>query len=201
MGAYHYYVVMPHFYDGANLTVCKRVLAKIPSNQLLLLDRKFPGLERAMCVYQDFENDIFEALVSAGSALDKYDSIVLIFPEQSNHPTEIIEGVKHYCERGRKCFEVTSDAFGIVLERRKLYLFLKEDDLAIFIKKVRQSSFLLGRDIGTLSFNETVFKELLDISVISTDFAQMGRTAAKLILGKQNLCIRNEFRFIPRGSL
>jgi DNA-binding LacI/PurR family transcriptional regulator len=44
-------------------------------------------------------------------------------------------------------------------------------------------------------------KELLGITVITTDFEAMGRTAAELLLEKQRVKVKNPFYTIRRGSL
>jgi DNA-binding LacI/PurR family transcriptional regulator len=69
------------------------------------------------------------------------------------------------------------------------------------VKKIRQTSFLLGREIGIISFNETPLKELLNMTVITTDFVAMGRTAAQLLLEKKRVKVNNPFYTIRRGSL
>jgi len=73
--------------------------------------------------------------------------------------------------------------------------------LGDLIKKVRLLRSQMGNDIGIISFNETVFKELLDITVITTDFEEMGDTAATLILRKDFRQVRNSFHLIKRLSL
>lgn len=82
-----------------------------------------------------------------------------------------------------------------------LYILLTESDLAFLYKKIKESTFRLGKDIGILSFNETVLKELLDITVVTTDFEEMGRSAAQLVLTGQTLQKRNPITFIRRKSL
>ena len=81
------------------------------------------------------------------------------------------------------------------------YIVIADDDLAILVKKIRKSNYQTGKDIGIISFNETELKELLDITVISTDFVKMGHTAANLILNKKIRQIKNPFKIIIRGSL
>jgi DNA-binding LacI/PurR family transcriptional regulator len=66
---------------------------------------------------------------------------------------------------------------------------------------VRKSNYKAGKEIGIISFNETELKELLDITVISTDFVKMGHTAAGLILKKQVKQVKNPFKIIKRASL
>ena len=73
--------------------------------------------------------------------------------------------------------------------------------LAELIKKSRSSQLTLGKDIGVISFNETALKELLDITVITTDFEKMGRTAATLLINNERIKVKNPFYMIRRGSL
>jgi DNA-binding LacI/PurR family transcriptional regulator len=67
--------------------------------------------------------------------------------------------------------------------------------------KVRETENSLGSDIGIISFNETVFKEPLDITVITTDFEEMSRSAAKMIFSGNVKQIKSLFRLIRRSSL
>jgi DNA-binding transcriptional regulator YhcF (GntR family) len=201
LGKYDYYVIMPHFKNDANKKTCLEIIKKIPENQLLLLDKFIPGLAGSMAVFQDFKTDIFDALVSASVLLDKYDTLMIIFPEENDHPREIIEGLQKFCKGYNKKFSVITNSGKINLAKGIVYLVIKDDDLTVLIKKIRKSSYQTGKEIGIISFNETKLKELLDITVISTDFIKMGQTAASLILEKQIRQIKNPFNIIMRGSL
>jgi DNA-binding LacI/PurR family transcriptional regulator len=96
---------------------------------------------------------------------------------------------------------ISKQATDIGLDAGCVYIVLVESDLAILIKKINSSTNRLGEDIGVISFNETVLKELLEITVITTDFEVMGRTAAELILSHTCRSIRNPFKLILRKSL
>ncbi len=74
-----------------------------------------------------------------------------------------------------------------------MYITLYDDDLATLLKKAKHNNYKLGKDFGILSFNESELKEVLDISVISTNFEQMGQAAANLILNRQIERIKNPF--------
>jgi len=201
IGKYDYYVIMPHFETNANKKTYTKIIKKIPPGELLLLDKSIPELTGIMSVYQDFRTDIFDALVSASELLKKYDRLTIIFPELSNHPPEIIEGLEQFCKNYGKKFNIIRDGEKIKLVKGAVYLVIADDDLAILIKKVRKSDYAMGKEIGIISFNETELKELLDITVISTDFVKMGQTAASLILKKQIRQVRNPFKIIRRSSL
>ena len=90
-----------------------------------------------------------------------------------------------------------------VIRPGNAYINLMEDDLIELIRKVKAAPYQLGREVGILSYNDTPFKEfLLDgITVMSTDFAQMGRTAAQLVRSGSQESAENPFQLIVRQSL
>ena len=52
-----------------------------------------------------------------------------------------------------------------------------------------------------ISYNETPLKELLGITVISTDFKAMGETAAYMVLKNKKEKVKNVFKYIERNSV
>ena len=201
LGKYDYYVIMPHFETNVNKRTYMDVLKKIPPDELLLLDKSVPELSGSMSVFQDFKQDIFDALVSASALLEKYKTLAIIFPEYTNHTPEIIEGLELYCNSYNKKFIINTNGANVRLVKGTAYIVIADDDLAILVKKIRKSNYQTGKDIGIISFNEAELKELLDITVISTDFVKMGQTEANLILNKKIKQIKNPFKIIIRGSL
>ena len=202
LGKYNYYVVMPHFTLDSDKELYRSVLASIPPHELVLLDRDVPELQpECLRVFQDFDKDIFNALAGLQDALAKYERLVLILPSDANHPEELPWGFRSFCLSRNKEFSVVENAKNEVLEAGTAYVVIRETDLVELVKKTRQTSFLLGREIGIISFNETPLKELLGMTVITTDFEAMGRTAATLLLDKQRVKVHNPFYTIRRGSL
>lgn len=202
LGKYNYYVIMPHFFPEADRANYMKIIRTIPPQELVLLDKDLPELTYAhLAVYQDFEKDIFTALESATDLLDKYQKLTLIFPSDGNYPADIVKGFRQFCLLHGKSFSIIESAFGEVLSPGAAYVVVEETDLAELIKKVRQSTYSLGQEIGITSFNETTLKELLSITVITTDFEAMGRMAATLLLDQQKIKIKNSFYMIRRSSL
>jgi DNA-binding LacI/PurR family transcriptional regulator len=99
--------------------------------------------------------------------------------------------------------EVINDIEDHTLSRREVYITLMEEDLVNLIKKTKQLNFKPIRDIGIISYNENPIKEILldGITVISTDFEEMGKVAAQQILSGKSDRIENPFRVIVRDSL
>ena len=90
-----------------------------------------------------------------------------------------------------------------VIQPKHAYINLMEEDLVELIKRIKTTPFVVGQEVGILSYNETPLKEFLleGITVMSTDFAQMGRTAAQLVLNASDEHIENPFQLIVRKSL
>lgn len=200
-GNYHYYVVMPHFFDDAEPSEYLPVIESLPKEGLLLLDKNLSAVKGTFAaVYQDFKQDLFEALSSAKDLLVKYKKLIVVFPPHINHTPDILEGVKSFCKSNKLAFAVKG-SIDSKLTTGAVYIVITDEDLASIIKITRKENYKVGEEIGIISFNETVLKELLDITVVTTDFDQMGRSAAQLILNRESRQIKNPFSIIRRKSL
>ncbi|MBN8820396.1 MULTISPECIES: GntR family transcriptional regulator [unclassified Spirosoma] len=202
LGKYNYYVVMPHFTQDLDKANYMETLESIPANELILLDKDVQELtEPRLSVYQNFDKDICESLENAQDLLMKYNRLVLILPGDGNYPTEIAHGFRSFCVNYNKEFGIKENALQENLQEGTAYVVIEETDLSELVKKVRQSPYELGHEIGIISFNETTLKELLNITVITTDFEAMGYTAASLLLDNKRIKVKNPFYMIRRGSL
>ena len=82
------------------------------------------------------------------------------------------------------------------------YVIIDDGDLVYLVEQAKNLGLQLGRDLGLVSYNETSLKKIAacGISVISTDFAEMGKKIAEIVTGRKNEARYNPFRFIDRGS-
>ena len=202
LGKYHHYVIIPHFFHKTGEARVLKVLKKIPADQLLLLDKNLPKLGvRHASVFQDFKQDIYDALVCATDLLAKYHHIKIVCDRVRNRPVERIEGTTQFCVDNKKKFDVVLDVNREELQPGTAYIVTDEGDLADLIKKIRRSEYELGKDIGIICFDDTPLKETLNITVATTDFEAMGKTSASLLLSGENNQVKNCFQLIRRGSL
>lgn len=208
--AYDYYVIMPHFKTPhlQHVSCTEDVLAALhalPRSKLVILDNDLPQLSGEYAeVSQDFEADIHGALKQGVEKIRKYQKIIMVFPERSiyPHPRRILRGFRRFCVEQKVAFEVIDEIYDdTVLRPGDLFVIIAESDLVSLVKQVRDKGLTLGQDVGIISYNETPLKDLLGIAVISTDFQQMGRTGAEMILEKRTGRIKNPFRLIERDSL
>ncbi len=199
---YSNYVIIPHFLSSAHKA--REIINDLPKNKLLILDKLVDGIEgRYPAVYQNFEQNIFDALQELEERILKYDKVNLVFPYDTYQPRDIIWGFQRFCVNVGIRHEVISDINSHDLKRREVYITLMEEDLVDLIKKTKKLDYQPIRDIGIISYNENPIKEILlnGITVISTDFEEMGRAAARQIIEGRTDHIENPFRVIVRNSL
>ena len=201
---FHYYVIMPHFYEATNHVNVVAILQQIPLENLIILDKQIPELTgKYAAVFQDFNADIYESLCAGIDLIEKYEELVIVFPKDVKYPQEILQGFRNFCVHYNKKGRVIDKANNEVNIASKAYIVLEDADLAELVRQTRHQQLELGKDIGIISFNDTPLKEVLaeGITVISTDHAQMGITAANLLLEKKTIKVKNPFSLIRRKSL
>lgn len=203
LGEYDYYVIMPHFYE--DIECAYKIIKKIPGDKLFVLDKDLAYFQQNYpAVYQDFKRDIFEALESGLMALCKYKLLTLVFPKYPFYPMEIVEGFRNFClANGFKHRIISELKVNDEIAAKEAFVVIEESDLINLIKNVESGKLKLARDVGILSYNDTPLKEIIagGISVISTDHAQMGQCAARMILENRKEKIKNPFHLILRNSL
>lgn len=208
-GRYDHYIVMPHFKDDqlthhSSTAEVMEALEKIPDDKLLILDNYLPLNREIAAVYQDFKTDIYEALKEGLDHLKHYKKIILVYPRKTvyPYPLDILNGFKKFSADFNFDFEILEEIYhDMELREHDAYIIIEESDLVNLVKQVRDRKFIPGKDIGIISYNDTPLKDLLGITVISTDFQVMGETAAYMILKKKKEEVKNVFSFIDRGSV
>lgn len=192
--AYDYYIIMPHFKteDLKHVSFTEEVtkaIKKIPRNKLIILDNIKPEIDGDFIeIYQDFENDIYNALKEGLSKIKKYEKVILIYPQKAvyPYPRRILHGFRKFCVEFKLDFEILDKVYDdMILKKGDLFITIEEADLVNLVKQVREDEFVIGKDIGIISYNDTPLKDLLGITVMSTDFKVMGETTANMILNKQ----------------
>ncbi len=208
--AYDYYIVMPHFKTDtlkhiSHTDEAVKAINRIAKEKLIVMDNNTLHVGNDVVeIYQDFENDIYNALKEGLSKIVKYNRLILVYPEQSvyPYPKRILFGFRKFCIEHVLDFEVIEEVYDdIILKRGDLFITIEEADLVNLVKQIRDKKFKKGTDIGVISYNDTPLKELLGITCISTDFKLMGETAARMILDKKKGKVKNPFNFIDRDSL
>lgn len=200
---YDYIVLMPYFYEDPEEAV--EIIKTIPPTKLMILDRRIPYLKTECgCVYQDFENDIINALDEGLDLLKKYTKLYFVHSNMVPYPPEMARGFRKFCMQNSFKNELIGEVNATTdVKKGEAYIVIEETDLSSLIKNCRTKGLKIGKDVGIISYNETPLKEVLldGITVISTDHEKMGESAANLLLTNSKDSIKNPFVFIRRKSL
>lgn len=207
LGQFNYYVITPHL--PLNKPIQKRViniLKKIPNRQLVILDRNLENLPgNYISVYQDFENDVILGLQQSMEYAKLYSKINVLLMQGSLYGKLVQEGVKKFCQENKIQVSFYDKKIPNVIQPGEAYFILSgqlEDELIKVVQQTKKQNLEIGKDIGILSYNESALNEIIlnGLSVLSTDFIQMGSEAAKLIKEDKTKRIKCNFRFIKRNS-
>jgi DNA-binding LacI/PurR family transcriptional regulator len=197
VGKYTSYVIMPATFDFT-----ADIIAKLPKDKVYILDRKKDDLSSYPVVYQDFEKDVYDALVEGMDLLGKYHTLIMIYPG-GKEPEGRMLGFKRFCNEMGFQFEIIRNLMNKEMKVGEAYFVPSDRNLVHLVKMAAEKGLELGKDAGIVSFNDTPLKEVVagGITTISTDFQLMGQTLARMIQQKSNEKIRNESALIRRGSL
>ena len=197
IGAYNYYVIMP-----ANLKNTHLILEKLQKDSVYILDQTHPDLSEYSGIYQNFEKDIFTNLTKALPQIRKYKKLILLFCEHTQ-PQGLLEGFIKFCKINTIENKVVNSLENITLNIGDIFVIPDDKNLLRIIKKIKEAELILSKDVGIISYNDTLLKEIVEggITTISTDFNEMGKRLAKMIVNKEQLQIENVNSLIIRNSL
>ena len=171
---------------------------------MILLDKLVAGVTGEYgAIYENFENDIYNALEEALPNLSKYNTLNIILPEYTYHPIEISTGFCKFCQEYAFNYKIVHNISKEQINKSEVYISLMEEDLVTLIEKIVDQNLELGKDVGVISYNETAIKKIIlnGLTTISTDFKMMGEKAAELILNKSTEHIEARFYLTLRNSL
>lgn len=202
MDQYSHFVVMPYFNECPE-HICE-VINTIPKHKLIMLSKMLPGITGSYAaVYEDFEDDIFNALIAAGKELSKYHTIKLLFPNNNCYPKEIIRGFSRFCQQYSFDYALVSKIEAEPIREGEVYINLADDDLIRLIERIKALNLTIGEQVGIISYNEAPIKKIIlnGVTTLSADFSEMGRLAAGLIMGKSREHKRVPFQLTLRSTI
>lgn len=197
IGNYTSYVIMPAAFDNVG-----HLISKLPQDKVYILDRLKTELEKYSVVYQNFERDFYDALLEGTPYLKKYRRLVFIHPG-GKEPEERVAAFKRYCEEQGFEYIVVKSLVDVNPSMFEAYFIISDRDLVEVVKLAKKYRYKLGKRFGIVSFNDTTLKEVVagGITTVSTDFVQMGKSLAEMVLNKKKGKIENPSQLIIRNSL
>ena len=157
------------------------LLQEIDPNKLLIVDRHLSLGAAYSYIAQEFEEAIYDALIQLLPDIKKYKQFILLMNEEVDHsPIGIQMAFERFLyEHNIKGAVKKSYSLGSV-EKGNLYFILSDTILWLFLRDCVQKKYTIGQDIGILSQDDNVAKEIVygGITTISTDFNEMAKLAA-----------------------
>ena len=198
VGKYYKYVVMNFDHKEVSPT-----LSVIANEKLLLIDWNIHTEKQNNYVFQDFGKAFYNALENAVDLFKKYKNIQFVYPDYTNHPKETLEFFKKFCWVFNFDYEVITDPKKFNIEKGIAYISVSDRILGHFLEQCKERDLEPGRDVGFLSYNETPMKKFIykGISVVSTDFKELGTKAAAFIANDEVVQSYVSTNLILRESL
>lgn len=195
--AYSHYIIMP-----AKFTNSSSIISHLPKNKVYILDQMPADLINYPAIYQNFERDIFKGLTTGLPYLKKYYKLVLLFQEDIQ-PLGIKNGFSAFCKMNAFDNQIIDSLDTWIPHKGSVYIVPDDINLIRMIKKIKESYLQLGVNVGIISYNDTILKEVVaeGITTISTDFKAMGKRLAKMLFLKEKVRIENHCSMILRKSI
>ncbi|MHB0755485.1 GntR family transcriptional regulator [Polaribacter sp. M15] len=183
-GKYYKYIVMPFNHNDV-----PEVISDIDNDKLLLIDWSVHSNSKNNYVFQDFGKAFFEALQEATEAFKKYKELVFLYPTFTYHPIETVHYFKEYCSKHNFTYKVVTDPNTFKVKKHTAYISTSDRMLGTFLEQAKEKNYEPGIDVGFLSYNETPMKKFIykGISVISTDFKELGTKAAEFVMQEKKM--------------
>lgn len=207
MDKYDYYLITPHFpLDPVVQARALKVLKRIPNRKLIIMDnwpRTLQGHYGA--VYQDMANDIYDGLSEGLEDLRKYNKLHVVILPTSLYGSLITAGVERFCNDNNISVEFHYEINVEMMQRGGVYLLLNGQlglGLVETARMAKSRGLEVGKDIGIISYNDSYLSEIIlgGLTTVSTDFDQMGRLAAKMVLTHNLDKIKCDFKLTRRNT-
>ena len=197
IGNFTSYIIMPATFDNTS-----HLISKLPADNVFILDRLKADLGKYPVVYQDFEQDLYDAMTEGAKLLKKYRKLIFVHPG-GKEPAERVKGFERYCREHNLNFSVLKTMQGVRPQLYEAYFLISDRDLVDLVKIAKDYKYKLGKKFGIVSFNDTMLKEVVagGITTISTDFQAMGKTLGNMVLTHRAKKVRNPSKLILRKSL
>lgn len=197
-GRYTLYVVAPIENEKS-----RELLSSISTTKLLIIDRYIELGDECSFISQEFRSSTYVVFEKLHPKIKKYKEIVFFFRENTAEPQDIKDSFLEFVKKHNIKGQILRNYKSGSLEKGKLYFTIHNPELYLMLKEVLQKGWVIGEDLGILSHNDDVIKEIISggITTFSVDFGEIGRKAAQFVINKEKVRIIMPTILTDRNSL
>nr|WP_294872468.1 GntR family transcriptional regulator [uncultured Pedobacter sp.] len=183
-GKYGVYVISPIPHPKT-----KHLLDMLPSNKFIMFDRYEPLKGEFNYITQEFEQSTYRVLAELAETIKKFDEMIFFHVPGSLDPVEIIKSFKKFTKDFKVNTRILNEYEPGSVEKGKVYFTLNNSEIWKILKDCEVKQLQPGKDIGILSHNDEVVKEIIGggITTYSADFSLMGIKVAQAVLKKEKV--------------
>ena len=199
IGQYDLYVITNLVND-----VYSEVLDRLDKSKVLIIDLGKFKKDKFSYICQGFDKTLYECLTAGLDKLKKYQEFTFLFSKKAEHPRSCIPYFIQFCEDNNlKHRLIETDFENSDISPGTVYLTASHNDMIKVVKICKSQNYKLGEDVGLITFNDAPMLEVLEngITVISTDFKEMGKLTAEYIKTRQKIQTYVPTKLISRESL
>lgn len=195
---YHRYIVAP-----IQSSEMDKHLLSLPSNKLLIVDRYHYLNDKVAHITQEFETSLSVVFDSLEKQIKSFEKVIFYYKGKVDYPKEIKIAFDNFCHKANIQYMQYADYESVHLKKNCLYFTIGDADLWTLIKDAKSNEYTIGEDIGILSHNDSLVKEIIEggITTFSTDFELMAEKAAKYIIDNKMIREIIPSKLIRRKSL
>ncbi|MFC2138142.1 substrate-binding domain-containing protein [Bacteroidota bacterium] len=154
-------------------------------------------------VWQDFDEAVFDSLSEIKDKIKRYSKFHFINPDRLQHPRITLNAFNRFCNENDITGNVINSTKEINITDGDAYFILRQRDLYTILSQCKEKKYEVGKNIGILAYNDSPLYEFVScgITVISTDFKEMGKKASQFIKGGITIKETIPTKIILRKSL
>lgn len=196
-GYYNLFVIMPLAIDNK-----QSMLSQLDPRSVLLLETGYKQYRKDFAgVYQNYEKDLYNLLLSSQEILSRYDRLILIAPNEP-FTKDIVAGFNKFSKKAAIATKLKTTVDKEDIKKGDAYIVTDDRDLVTIVDCCRSQKWRLGKEVGILSYQESILKSVIadGITTLSTDYAAMGKVVADMITSRRREAIENKYILTDRKS-
>ncbi|MDF2188270.1 GntR family transcriptional regulator [Paraflavitalea sp. CAU 1676] len=183
-GRYGMYVVapIPHKKTAS-------ILDTLPMDSFLMIDRYEKLSGEFSYIAQEFKDTSYRVFCELSDTIKQYDGMIYYHRPNADTPIEILQAFKSFVKDYKIKHEILDEYLPGTLKRGMVHFTINNTELWSMLKDCKVMKLKPGKDVGILSHNDEVVKELIfdGITTYTADFKRMAERAAAFVLKREQI--------------